>query len=149
MTPIAPISKFHTPLNMQYLDGRNWLLTTSFTFGSAVLERVVEIPAGFVTDFASIPRLLWNIYPPTGAYGKAAVVHDYLYRTAYYATRAQSDQVLLEAMTELGVGLWTRRVIYRGVRMGGFLSYKGYAAIRVLTLHEVDVMTRTLDTRPQ
>lgn len=143
-----PISHFQVPLNLRYIDGRNWLLTNPFTFGSAILERVIEVPDGFTTDFASIPRILWNIYPPTGVYGKPAVIHDFLYRTAYYATRAQADAVLLEAMIELGVSKWTREIIYRGVRIGGQRSYKGYAAIRILTLGQVDLMTRQLDSRP-
>lgn len=42
-------------------------------------EPIIRVPAGFVTDFASIPRAFWVVLPPTGKYGKAAVVHDYLY----------------------------------------------------------------------
>ena len=39
----------------------------------------VSVPAGFVTDFASIPRGLWTALPRDGDYVWAAVVHDYLY----------------------------------------------------------------------
>lgn len=144
----TPISKFKIPLNLVYVDGRNWLLSHGFTFGSVILERVIEVPEGFVTDFASIPRVLWNLYPPTGVYGKAAVIHDYLYRTAYYATREQADAVLLEAMIDLGVGPRTRWLIYHGVRIGGRRSYRGYSAVRVLTMPEVDVMTRGTSNCP-
>lgn len=136
-------SKFLLPLRLEYMDGRNWKLWSAFTFGSVVLERVIEVPAGFVTDFASIPRVLWNVLPPTGQYGKAALIHDYCYRTAWYATRAQSDLVLNEAMKELGVGWWTRQVIYRGVRLGGARAWKGYAAIPVVSLSDVDRLTRS------
>ena len=55
--------------------------------------------------------MLWNILPPTGPYGKAAVLHDWLYRTAGKATRAQADRVLREAMEALGVGWWTRHAL--------------------------------------
>ncbi len=140
------ISKFLLPLQLEYLDGRSWRLLSGFTFGSVVLERSIQLPVGFQTDFASIPKLLWNILPPTGPYGKAAVIHDYLYRTAFYATRAQADAVLMEAMIDLGVNWFIRQVIYRGVRIGGHRSYKGYAAIRILTWDEVDRMTRNGDS---
>jgi hypothetical protein len=104
---------------------RNWLLLDGFAFDSAVLQRVVEVPPGFVTDFASIPRPLWSLLPPTGTYGRAAVIHDFLYRAVGYCPRAAADRTLLEAMTVLGVARLTRWAIYGGVRLGGASSYQG------------------------
>lgn len=129
LQPLGRLPKFYYPLYLEYGDGKVWSLTTAFTFASVVLERVIEIPAGFKTDFASIPQVLWNIYPPTGPYGKAAVVHDFLYRTApssirYAWTRKQADDVLEEAMEELQVARFTRWVIYRGVRIGGSRAFR-------------------------
>jgi hypothetical protein len=80
-----------------------------------------------MTDFASIPRGLWNILPPTGEYGKAAVLHDWLYCTggldnwarANRFTRAQCDRIFLEAMTILGVCPWKRRLMWLAVRAFG------------------------------
>ena len=40
---------------------------------------VVQVPKGFVTDGASIPRIFWVYLPRHGKYTKAAVVHDFLY----------------------------------------------------------------------
>lgn len=137
------IETFKLPLDLQWIDGKNWLLTSPFTFDSAVLQRTIAVPAGFKTDFASIPKIFQNIYSPTGPYGKPAVIHDYLYRTAYYATKEQADLVLLEAMTDIGINWFTRQTIYQGVRFGGARSYKGYAAVRIMTWEEVDKATRT------
>ncbi len=137
------LSKFLLPLDLEYLDGRSWRLLSAFTFGSVVLARVIELPIGFQTDFASIPKVFWNLLPPTGRYGKAAVIHDFLYRTPFYATRKQADQVLFEGMTELGVGWGTRQIIYWGVRVGGRRSWKGYAAIPNVRLSDVDRWTRS------
>ena len=39
----------------------------------------VQVPVGFVTDFASIPRLFWSLLRPDGLYAYAAIIHDYLY----------------------------------------------------------------------
>lgn len=41
------------------------------------------INAGYVTDFASVPRCLWSAFPPIGKYNRAAVVHDFLYDLQY------------------------------------------------------------------
>jgi len=38
----------------------------------------IPIPAGFVTNFASVPRILWPILPPRGKYAPATIEHDYL-----------------------------------------------------------------------
>jgi len=87
------------------------------------------IPAGFVTDGASVPRGLWNLFPPFGRYNKAALLHDWLYQFGTM-TRAQADWVFLEAMKELGVGLLTRWAMYSGVRAGGWVAWEGYAMQR-------------------
>jgi hypothetical protein len=39
---------------------------------------IFTIPAGYETDYASIPRALSWVYPKDGSYRKAAIVHDYL-----------------------------------------------------------------------
>ena len=120
-------SSFITPLDVEFLDGKTWRLAAPFEFMSEVTESVIDIPDGFLTDFASIPRGLWNVLPPVGAYGKAAVVHDWLYKTrkatTHLVTRAEADAVLKEGMEVLGVGWFTRLAIYAGVRLGGWAAW--------------------------
>ena len=118
--------RFDSPLELEYIDGHNWRVTAAFNYHTDVHPLVVvRIPAGFITDFASIPRGLWNLFPPTGGYGKAAVVHDFLYRTVGPWTRRNADDVFREAMEYLGVGWWTRNTLYRGVRLFGGHSWRG------------------------
>jgi hypothetical protein len=38
----------------------------------------IKVPAGYKTDFASIPRPLWWWISPHGKYERAAVIHDYI-----------------------------------------------------------------------
>ncbi len=123
------MSSFTTPLIVEFLGANRWRLAESFEYhlgelGSGV---VIRVPAGFETDFASVPRLLWPLLPPTGSYGKAAVLHDYLYATQQIAgqsiTRAKADEVFLEAMAVLGVGWLKRHTVYWGVRLGGWLAW--------------------------
>lgn len=103
-------------------DGRNWRVVNLFRYISTMLGRIITIPAGRVTDLASTPRLVWNIFPPFGKYTGAAVVHDELYTTGE-ATREQADAVLLEAMETEGVGFFTRHTIYRAVRLFGWAAW--------------------------
>lgn len=114
---------FTTPLDLEYLDGRTYRLLTAFQYDASGFT--VTVPAGFITDFASIPRPLWVLFPPTGRYGKAAVVHDYLYRTPGLVSKAIADATFLEAMGVLGVPWLTRHLLYRSVSLFGGSSYKG------------------------
>ncbi|EJC5177426.1 DUF1353 domain-containing protein [Salmonella enterica] len=76
------------------------------------------VPAGFVTDLASVPRIFWTILPPDGKYAKAAIIHDYLYDNAL-RTKKEADLIFLDGMTVLGVPKWKRTVMYWAVRLFG------------------------------
>ena len=84
---------------------------------------LISIPIGYVTDLASVPRVLWSVFPPHGRYAKAAIVHDYLYSNAI-GTKTWADQVFLEAMTVLNVPRWRRTVMYLAVRLFGRGKYQ-------------------------
>lgn len=85
-------------------------------------SRTITVPAGFETDFASVPRLFWRIVPPWGRYSPAAVVHDFLYHTGL-VTRVEADRIFLDLMTKLGVPTWKCRMMYWAVRVGGWKAW--------------------------
>lgn len=91
------------------------------------LPGIIIVPAGFVTDLASIPRLFWNILPPFGKYTEAAVVHDWVYRQHLFP-RATCDAILLEAMQLCGVNWISRQLIYRNVRAFGWAAWRAEVA---------------------
>jgi hypothetical protein len=79
----------------------------------------VHVPVGFLTDFASIPRLFWNLAPPADpAYSAAAVVHDRLYET-HEVPKETADALFYRAMTVQGTPRWKRWVIWRAVSWFG------------------------------
>lgn len=115
------MANFLTDLKVSPLeDGLHWKVDDPFDYhvGSLSSTLIIDVPVGFVTDFASIPRFLWWLWPPWGTYGKAALIHDRLYQDGMFS-RATSDSILLEAMGVSGVGVVTRWLIYLGVRLGG------------------------------
>lgn len=86
---------------------------------------VVTVPAGFKTDFASVPRLFWSWIPRTGRYNHAALVHDFLYRTQPQGwTRRMADEVFLDLMREDGVSALRARLMHRAVRVGAWWAWK-------------------------
>ena len=122
------MGSFETPLRLEYLDGRTWRVLEGFRFRPTDGDLIV-VPAEFITDFASVPRFFWRIFPPTGEYGKAAVIHDYLYQFPGDRDRGGCDQVFLDGMECLGVGWWTRQTMHKAVRLGGWKPWNRYRAV--------------------
>ena len=103
-------------------DQRTATLHMPLIYRSDLLGSDVEVPAGFETDFASVPRGLWNIFPPLGLYGEPAIVHDFLYRTQP-VDRKTADLVFLEAMKAKGCRWTQRQALYRAVRLFGWPAW--------------------------
>ena len=109
-------------------DGKTWIIRSDFGYdiGAEGSGETINIPVGFMTDFASVPRLLWGVIPRWGKYGNAAVVHDYAYWEQTYS-RKRADEIFLEGMTVLGVSNILRRTIYYAVRSFGALAWRNNA----------------------
>ena len=112
-------------------DGIFWMLRESFSYdvGSEGSGNTVNVPGGFFTDFASVPRPLWWLFPKWGRYGNAAVIHDFLYWDQS-RSRKEADDIFLESMTVLGVRSATRIVLYWGVRLFGVLAWRKSRRLR-------------------
>ena len=80
------------------------------------------VPKGFTSDFASVPRGLWNMFPPWGQSFRAAVVHDHMYATAY-KTKKIADKIFYTNLRRSGVGYIKAKAMYRAVRLFGRGSY--------------------------
>jgi hypothetical protein len=100
-------------------------LTQPLVYESPLLGRTVIIPAGFCTDFLSIPWLIQNLLHPVGEYDEGAVLHDFLYRTGG-VSRKQADDALLEAMGCAYRPRWQRYAIWAGLRVGGWVVWNDY-----------------------
>ena len=125
------MSSFTKPLTVTKVNKRKWKIERSFTYfiGDENSDGEIRVPKGFITDFASIPRVFWTILPPDGKYTQAAVLHDFLYYkkgklTNMKLSRKECDGVFLEAMEVLSVSWIKRHTIYRAVRMFGWLPFK-------------------------
>lgn len=89
----------------------------------------VAVPPGFVTDFASIPRIFWSILPPDGDYTYPAIIHDYLY-WEQPVSRSDADTILKYAMEDFKVSTPKIAAIYSGVRAGGGIAWDNNAALK-------------------
>ena len=104
------------------------LIYTSDLFGKIV------VPAGFNTDFASVPRVP-VVYLAWGDRAhREAVIHDYLYRidSEPVASFSDANRIFLEAMNARSKPWHIRYPMYAGVVIGGYLSYHKRRVLDVL-----------------
>jgi hypothetical protein len=121
-------SSFLDELVLECTDGgRCWIVKKTFRLNLPRRFSMcrISVSESFETDFASIPRVFWILLPPTGTYGKAAVVHDYLYReTIHRISRREADDIFHFAMLEKGVRPLVARVMWIAVRLFGGGSWE-------------------------
>ena len=82
----------------------------------------LTVPAGFESDGASVPRLLWGVVFPRDDRQAlfAAIMHDYIYRAHPPKWgRADADELFLHLMQQGGVPDARRICAYAGVRLFG------------------------------
>ena len=114
-------------------------------FGYAPHLRKLTVWAGFITDYASIPRALWGILAPKDI-RRPAVHHDAGYRlilhlrklglvcrSEFRALRKLFDRLFREQMQHVqpDIAEWKKRAAYRSVRaFGGFSRANSYEHLR-------------------
>ena len=83
-------------------------LTSPLIYESNTLNQIIIVPAGFITDFATVPRLPF-IYSLLGNLGHAAAtLHDFLYTEPHlafkgsnkYVNRKLADKILQGAIVD-------------------------------------------------
>ena len=91
------------------------MIERDYKFINAVDARVLIIPKGFVSDGASIPRILWPVFG--GSFStkliKASVEHDYLIALNYSGTNR--DLHFYSRLVTEGVDRWKAKLMYWGV----------------------------------
>jgi len=123
------MSSFTDKLHLIYYPKKNtWKTARAFTYfvGEEYSEDRIVVPKGFETDLASVPWPASMLIPKSGKYNPAAVLHDYICSTQE-RPRAECDRIFLEAMEVVGVPLVKRRIMYRAVRMFGWISWRNHS----------------------
>lgn len=128
MTP-----RFVTPLRLEKVGHRLWVLLDDLVFKSAILG-TITVPQGHATDLASVPRLPFAYWLTGGRGDAAAVIHDCLYEHQEHGnvavSRSTADAVFYEALgaadphghvPEPG---WARTIMWLGVRTFGWNRWR-------------------------
>ena len=120
------MSRFVTTLKTEQTDRRTYKLLDALVLADDD-QRTIIVPAGFVTDFASIKVLhnafLFVLFALVSGYGNyAATIHDWLYLGGQLS-RKDADAVLYRALRAEGVARWRAWLFWAGVRIGGAKHY--------------------------
>jgi hypothetical protein len=88
----------------------------------------IEVPVGFVTDLATVPKFLRGVLDVNGRSRRPATLHDWLYNTQTLP-RAECDDIFRRALLIEGEGI-SQWLYFAGVRAGGWAYWgrKGKAA---------------------
>lgn len=109
---------FRQPLDVRLRADGRWELLQDLTYLCELTGKAYTVPAGTITDFASVPRLPMVYLLAGNTAHLAAVVHDHLYQTAQ-EPKAVADNVFAEIMDRTGIAGWRRDLMLMGVRIGG------------------------------
>lgn len=92
----------------------------------------ITVPKGTLSDLASVPRILWAIIPRDGLASGPAEIHDWLYKNKglivrplqpnIILSRAECDEVLLQALLDAGCTPAKAYTMYYAVRSFGWIS---------------------------
>ena len=122
--------------------GRSWRVKDGFICQIDAISRVVLGP-GFTTDLESIPRPLRSAVPQKPETAGPAAIHDKIYKSGFIevrhpttgnwiktkVSRKRADQIFNDLMRPPEkVTTKRRRVLYGGVRVGGWAQWNQYRA---------------------
>lgn len=96
-----------------------WRLIAPLVYQSDVAGMTFTVPAGFETDFASVPRTPVAFLLTADSAHEASALHDWLY-SEHPVARDVADAVLREASIVTGVPAWRAALMFWGVRAFGW-----------------------------
>lgn len=118
---IPPIG-YLNPIILRVVDSNAsnsiYSIESDLFYYSPLTELTYVIPEGFITDLASIPKILQSVVKSDGELLESSIIHDYLY-TYTNISRSLADEVFREAMTIYKVKRWKLYISYWTVRLFG------------------------------
>lgn len=126
------------PLVRTLSDGSSWMLEENYIY-ELNDGRTLFIPASFLFDYASIPRIAWRLFPPaTGKHRIPSLGHDWLCASGNVSW-TEAANIFLVLMETAGVSKTKRYMIYFAVRLFGQLHKPDPRKDRLKLLQRVAV----------
>lgn len=122
----------------------DYVLAETYAAWLPLVGAQIVIGAGFRTDGASVPRIVWTLlgvdrlHPSIAA---AAVVHDALY-AAHYTTRAQADRIFFQLAKRNGLAAHRAAIMWAALRAFGWIAWRRNKRAIEKARTVVDISTR-------
>lgn len=104
-------------------DDSTWTVVDPLVYRGK--RQTFVVPAGSVTDFATVPRVVVWLIPRFGRYTLPAILHDWLVTEGLeqrLLTSRDADGIFRRSMRELGVPVVRRWLMWTGVRWGALAN---------------------------
>lgn len=104
------------------------------------------VPEGFITDLASTPSILEDIFPHDDMeYSSSAILHDFLYskQQMYGINRETSDKIFRQLMIYSGVNPVKADLMYKAVRTFGSSHYEIPKINNIIPYNKVALIDHT------
>jgi hypothetical protein len=130
-------------VDVRQIGEKDWLLLAPIRYVGN--SECFVVPAAFKSDFASVPSAVVWLFPRYGRYTKAAILHDFLWRTGI-VTKVDANGIFRRAMRELDVPVIRRWMMWSAVGLVsawknpfqegkvGFVHAMGLATVALLSL---------------
>jgi hypothetical protein len=112
ITPHFPLGSVCT---RSLFAGKGRRATTTAPFRFVDGDLVVDVPEGFVTDYNSVPRVLWWRFAPW-EFPEAGITHDWLYQHPGSLTRGDIDKIHRRILEIEGADARLQFEAYWGIR---------------------------------
>jgi len=113
-------------------DRRRWMITEDWLY--ELRKNVyILIPAGFILDGASIPRIFWAILSPTGILLIPAIIHDYGYKFGYVWIKQTVNGVPFKYGEDFKRKYWDELFKKTAIKVNGFkyINKVAWLAVKV------------------
>ena len=122
-----------TPLQTIKIGRKLWMLSTNMEYSTP--DGVFKVPAGYITDHGSVPRIFTSIVPPVqSCLAEASVLHDWFYnKDSEDVPRKFADLCLRELTIARGGNKSMAYTAWSAVRTSaGSLYNKEYFAEKIV-----------------
>jgi len=107
------------PLLVEADDSGEYFILSSEMKSDVWIDDVlynINVPAGFITDFTSVPYSIWPLIKKLGPWNLPSILHDYLYNVGVF-DHLTTDRIFYAALTFRKVSKWRKNIIYDGLRL--------------------------------
>ena len=138
------MGKFNNKIEAEFTPPKKWVLSRALSYKNEnidvdSLEAVgVKCPSnkitckkGFVTDLASVPRIMWNLIAPWDV-ARAAIIHDLMYkRIRQYRAAGGNDKMVIKKAKKAGDDVFLMGMKDAEPAVPSWKIYSAYWAVRL------------------